>query len=150
MPAWEEKGDAVISKHNMGSLNHFAILSHCLVIIVLTTCAAKPCPLSARTKHYVKQCPEDKESTDMRAKIKDCDKLAGKQTCTNSSKKFKYHCLPTDLSGTLVEVCAVEIDIYGECVLYNNTVLQTYESRICSQSSRCPKIFLSSEAHLCK
>ncbi|XP_062609452.1 uncharacterized protein LOC134271234, partial [Saccostrea cucullata] len=125
------------------------IVQLCLLIITLTTSAAQRCPLSARTETIVIQCPESEESTKIRAQTKACYRLAQEQSCTNSSK-FKYHCLPTDLSGNLVEVCAAETYIYGVCVLYNNTELQINESINCSQSSTCPHRFLSSEAHLYK
>ncbi|XP_062595008.1 uncharacterized protein LOC134256381 [Saccostrea cucullata] len=131
----------------MENLMHPSILFLYLLITFLTFSATQRCPLSDRTVETVKKCPEDEESTNTSARIKQCEKLANIQTCSSPSK-FKYHCLPTDLSGTLVEVCAVERYIYGICVLYNNTEIQTNESINCSQSSRCPKRFLSSEAHL--
>ncbi|XP_062598690.1 uncharacterized protein LOC134260096, partial [Saccostrea cucullata] len=123
------------------------IVQICLLIINLTISAAQRCPLSARTETIVRQCPKSEENTKTRAQTKACYRLAEEQTCTNSSK-FKYHCLPTDLSGTLVEVCAAETYIHGVCVFYNNTELQINESINCSQSSTCPHRFLSSEAHL--
>ncbi|XP_062591981.1 uncharacterized protein LOC134253476, partial [Saccostrea cucullata] len=115
-------------------------------ITQLTASSAQHCPTSARTEYNVAQCPENEESTKIRAKIKGCERIEG-ETCKNSSK-FTYHCLPTDRSGTLVEVCAVEKYIYGVCVFYNNTQLQTDKNINCSQSSLCPGRFLSSEAHL--
>ncbi|XP_062585012.1 uncharacterized protein LOC134246656 [Saccostrea cucullata] len=131
----------------MEILKHPYILLLYTLITFLTFSATQRCPLSARTEEIVKKCPEDEESTNRSAQIKKCEILAEQQTCSSPSK-FKYHCLPTDLSGTLVEVCAVETYIDGVCVFYNNTQLQTDNNINCSQSSSCPSRFLSSEAHL--
>ncbi|XP_062596078.1 uncharacterized protein LOC134257484 [Saccostrea cucullata] len=130
----------------MGWIDHLPFVQLCLIIIILTVSSAQRCPPSARTEYNVAQCPENEESTKKRAQIKGCERIEG-ETCNNSSK-FTYHCLPTDRLGTLVEVCAVEKYIYGVCVFYNNTQLQTDNNINCSQSSSCPGRFLSSEAHL--
>lgn len=48
-----------------------------------------------------------------KAKMKNCEAMAGIQTCT-VPEKFKYHCVMNELQTTFVEVCAPEYYIHGK------------------------------------
>lgn len=49
---------------------------------------------------------------EVRAKIKNCEAMAGIQNCT-TAEKFKYHCVMNELETKFVEVCAPEYYIHG-------------------------------------
>lgn len=71
----------------------------------------EPCPFSIPTVSVVKKCPKEKTEWETAREKKQCHWIP--QNCT-VAEKFQYHCLPTDTSGTFVEVCIPTIQIVGK------------------------------------
>lgn len=70
------------------------------------------CQWSNETAVAVTSCPQNKSVMEERAKIKNCEAIAGIQTCT-VPENFKYHCVMNELETEFVEVCAPQYYIHG-------------------------------------
>jgi uncharacterized Fe-S cluster-containing protein len=82
-----------------------------------TDASRKYCEESVETRQEVDSCPSNEEETKIAAKKKNCEAIAHKQTCSNSSK-FKYHCVMDELETSLLEVCAPEYIILGMIIFH--------------------------------
>lgn len=65
----------------------------------------------------VPHCPQNRKEWDIAAAEKNCESIATKQTCTESSK-FVYHCLMNEWANGTVEVCAPTWFLLGILRMY--------------------------------
>lgn len=70
------------------------------------------CQWSKESAQPVSFCPKNKSMMEVRAKIKNCEAMAGILNC-KIPEKFKYHCVMNELETEFVEVCAPEYYIHG-------------------------------------
>ncbi|XP_061195166.1 uncharacterized protein LOC133203391 [Saccostrea echinata] len=108
------------------------------------------CIWSNRTLNVVDSCPTTKEETIKAARIKRCDGIARSQNCTKPSQ-FKYHCIYSFRQKMFVEVCSVETDVHGVCIVYDtrfSKIQPVYNIKCRDISAACPESYLSTEGHL--
>lgn len=128
----------------------FAIILF-LKIIPLVLCS-RFCQWSNETAVAVTSCPQNKSVMEERAKIKNCEAIAGIQTCT-VPENFKYHCVMNELETEFVEVCAPQYYIHGHCTEFNSlgVAIQEHFTVKCSDvKPPCNKSYLSTDAYLYK
>lgn len=122
-----------------------------LQIIPLVLCS-RFCQWSKETAVAVSSCPQNKSVMEERAKIKNCEAIAGIQSCT-APENFKYHCLMNELETEFLEVCAPQFYIHGHCTEYNSlgAAIQEHFTVKCSDvKPPCNKSYLSTDAYLYK
>ncbi|XP_062566138.1 uncharacterized protein LOC134228503 [Saccostrea cucullata] len=115
-----------------------------------TSLSTQPCVWSSETIKVVSSCPTTVEETDRAARIKKCYGIGLRQNCT-SPEQFKYHCVYSLKTNSLVEVCATEIFIEGLCLVYNAALfkLDLIERVKCTDfPTPCPARYVSTKAHL--
>nr|XP_022292883.1 uncharacterized protein LOC111103733 [Crassostrea virginica] len=117
---------------------------------MLTVSGIDNCPWSRETVQEVYFCPTNQSAVEVRKKIKNCEKLANQQNCTDP-KKFSYHCLMNDKRNALVEVCAPVYFISGYCAEYNTVgerIHPHYHLKCSDVIPPCGSRYISTDAYL--
>lgn len=73
------------------------------------------CHWSRITAEIVTSCPANKQEIKERAQLKNCERYALNQNCTERHN-FKYHCVMNENEQAYFELCAAEYIIHGTCI----------------------------------
>lgn len=121
-----------------------------VVLLIQVHKSTNGCTESIKSVVTVPSCPTSKETWDLAASKKHCEKYAVRQTCTQPNE-FIYHCLINGYGNETLEVCAPKRIIVGHCTEFNvaGGIIQAHVLSQCSQSAfpRCYGLYYSSEAY---